>query len=73
MARGKTDRAADERLIAMLQLRQRGLTLRQIAARFMMSYPGVDKLTKQVRDHDLTYSGEPQHIVSQAYWQEGRW
>lgn len=53
MMRGKTDRAADERLLEMIGMRTRGLTLRQIGNRMGLSYPGVDKMTRQVREADI--------------------
>ena len=75
MSRGKTDRAADERLLTLTLIRMRcgGLTLRQIGTRFGMSFANIDKLTRQVREADLRESGEPPQMVDRAYWKVGRW
>lgn len=68
-----TGRAADDRVLDMIRLRCRGVGLRQIAAKYGMSFPGVEKLTRQVRTADIAESGEPPLAVDRAYWRAGRW
>ena len=73
MAGGAKTRADDERILQMVDLRRRGMTLRQIGARLGLTAPAVVKATRKVRAADTAESGEPIKVVDRGYWREGRW
>lgn len=60
-------RADDDRVLAMLDGRYRGLSAGQMARAMKTTRSGVLGLIKRVQDDDLRLSGEPEDVVREAY------
>lgn len=60
-----TDREKDEQLLKILDMRRRGISVNQIAARMKLKRDFVRRHTDWVKEHDAKMSGEP---TAGAYW-----